>query len=202
MGVNGEYPNYEAVMPSEFTCTAHLDTQEALKAVRSLKATAENPREYHIDLTIAQGQMTMTNTDDRGEVVVKADGDGEAFIRVNGEYLATVMRSLGGMVDFSLSKPYAPMLFTSNGFRAVVMPVMSQKATAQQRADTGADEPTEPAGEAEPTESESTERTQPEAELDGEPTEAELQAIEAEQESEAEKPRRQRSRRREKVAVA
>ena len=90
------------------------------------------------------------------------------------------------MADFSLSRPYAPMLPTSNGFRAVVMPVMSQQATAQQRADTGADEPTEPDGEAEPTQIESTE---PEAELEGEPTGAELKAIEAEaQQPQVEQP--------------
>jgi len=183
VSADGQFPDYGKVIPSEFTCVAHLNTQEAAKAVNSLKATAENPKDYGIDITIGQGQMVIANTDDKGEVIVKADTDSEAFIRVNGDYFADAMRAFGGMVDFSLSKAYSPMMFASDGFRVVVMPVMSHKATEQQKADSEA------------------KAEQPEAE----PTAAELEAIEAEaiadviDEAEA-KPKR--SRKREPVAVA
>ena len=201
MGDVGQFPNYEAVIPTECSCSVHLDTQETLKAVLSLKTTAENPKDYQVDLEIGDGLMTLVNTDERGQAVVKADSDGTAFIRVNGEYLASIMRIFGGMVDMSLAKSYEAMLFTSNGLRAVVMPMMSQKAQAQQRADKGESEaeaeaePIEPDGaEAEPIEAE-LDGEQPEAELieaelsaelsaelDGEQPEAELEAIEAEAE--------------------
>ena len=189
VSADGQFPDYGKVIPSEFTCMAHLDTQEAAKAVHALKATTENPKDFSVDLTIGEGQMIMANTDEQGQVIVKADADSEAYIRINGDYFADVMRAFGGMVDFSLSTAYSPMMFVSDGFRVMVMPVMSHKATEQQKADSEA------------------KAEQPEAE----PTAAELEAIEAEAIADVideaideteEKPKRQRSSRRERVAVA
>ncbi|GAI66039.1 unnamed protein product, partial [marine sediment metagenome] len=97
--------------------------------------TSDNPKDYQIDLTIGGGQMIMANPDDKGEVIVKADSDSEAYIRLNGSYFTDVMRAFGGMVDFSLSKPYSPMLFSADGFQVVVMPFASNRANEQQRAD-------------------------------------------------------------------
>ncbi len=47
------------------------------------------------------------------------------------------------MVEFKLTNAYSPMLFTSNGYQLVVMPMMTNEANEQA-------EPTEPV--AEPTE--------------------------------------------------
>ncbi len=176
VGVDGQYPDYAKLIPTEFTCHTHLDTQEAVKAVHALKATSENPKDYQIDLKIGDGQMIMTNPDEKGEVIVKADSDSEAYIRLNGNYFTDVMRAFGGMVDFNLSAPYSPVLFSADGFQVVVMPVASQRANEQQRADSEAKGEVEPAAEAT-------------AEVEAEPT------VEAEA-----KPKR--SRRRDKVAVA
>ena len=202
VGEGGEFPNYEQVVPKEFSCTAHLDAQEALKAVRSLKATATNPKDFSLDLTFGNGLLMITNVDEVGAVAVKADGSGEGFIRLNGEYVSTALRSVNGMVDINLSTAYAPILVTSNGFRAVVMPMSSPKAVAQQRADTGAAEPIEAeveeikpedieAGAIEAIEAE-LDGEQPEAELDGEQPEAEASAMALAEaiKAEAEEPKR------------
>ena len=52
------------------------------------------------------------------------------------------------MVDFNLSKSYSPVLFSSEGFMVVVMPVMSQKANEQQREDGEAEKAEQPEPEA------------------------------------------------------
>jgi DNA polymerase III subunit beta len=185
-GVNGEFPDYEKLIPTEFNSFAHLDSQEVVKAVGVLKAMTDKAKDFAVDLTIIDGQMALTSPDEKGEAIVKADTDGEGFIRVDGKYLADVLKACGGMVDFKLTNAYSPMLFTIEGYQVVVMPMMSSKAQEQQTADRPARVTAEPEGE-------------PEAELEAEPTEAELEAIEAEEKAEA-KPKRQR--RREKVAVA
>jgi len=182
VGVDGQFPDYEPLIPTEHTCHAHLDTLEAVKAVHALKATSDNPKSYPVDLTIGGGHMIMANPDEKGEVIVKADsGDEFAYIRIDGSYFADVMRAFGGMVDFSLSNPYSPMLFSADGFDVVVMPMMSNRASEQQRADSEAKK-----AEAEPT-----------TEADSEPT----AEVEVEDIAEA-KPRRSRSRKKEPVAVA
>ena len=187
-GADGQFPDYEKLIPTEFATLAHFDSQEVIKAVGALKAVSDNAKDFSIDLTIGEGQMVMTSPDEKGEAIISADTDGESFVRIDGKYLGDVLKACGGMVDFKLANAYSPMLFTIEGYQVVVMPMMSSKANEQQAADRPAT--AEATAEAE---------GEPEAELKGEPTEAELEAIEAEEEAEA-KPKRQR--RREKVAVA
>jgi hypothetical protein len=174
-GADGEFPDYAKLIPTEFNTVAHLDTIEAIKAIASFRALSDNPKDYPIDLTIGEGKIVMANPDGKGEAIIPADTDGQGYVRVDGKYLADVLKACGGMVDFKLTNTYSPMLFTSDGCQVVVMPMMSNKANEQQRQDREAKEAqaqAEPSGEAEVA------------------TEAEA------------KPKRSRSRNREPVAVA
>ena len=191
-GTEGTFPNYEALIPTDLTVMAHLDSIQAVKAVASFKAISDNPKSYAIDLTVGDGKVVMANPDDKADTFIPADTEGQGTIRVDGKYLADVLRACGGMVDFSLTNAYSPMLFSTDGYMVVVMPMMSAKANEAQRSDSEAK--VEPATEPEPAE-----ETEPTGEGEAEPTAAELEAIEAEPEV---KPKRSRSRNREPVAVA
>jgi len=221
VGSEGQFPDYEKVIPSEFTHHAQLDSSELLKAILNLKATAADVRDYSVDLTLGDGQLVLTHPDEHAQAVIKADtGEGVAEIRLNGAYIADVMRAVGsGMVDVALSQAHQPIMFTADGFQAIVMPVFSPKTVASQQAahaDTEADteaNKTEAEGEGEPTaeaeigstidteaepsteaETGSTAETEPSAEVEtGNSTEP------AEPEA---KPKRSRRRKREPVAVA
>jgi len=184
-GADGQFPNYEQLIPTEFSTVAHFDTIEGIKAVAYFKALSANPKDYPVDLTIGEGKIVMANPDEKGEAIIPADTDGQCYVRIDGKYLADVLKACGGMVDFKLTNAYSPMLFTADGYQVVVMPVMSNKAQEQMRAEREGKE-----AEAEPT-----------AEVEAEPTEAELDAIEAEAEAEA-KPKGKRSQKKDKVAVA
>jgi len=132
---DGNYPDYEKLIPTEFNSFAHFDTVEAIKAVNSLKALSDNPKAYPIDLTIGDGKIVMANPDDKGQAELTADTDGQGFVRIDGQYLAEALRACGGMVEFKLSNAYSPTLFTADGYQLVVMPLMSDKAQEQQRAE-------------------------------------------------------------------
>jgi DNA polymerase-3 subunit beta len=132
--VDGNYPDYEKLIPTEFSCQAHFDTVEAIKAVNSLKALS-NGKDYPIDLTIGDGKIVMANPDDKGQAELSADTEGEVKIRVDGQYLAEALRACGGMVELKLTNGYSPMLFTVNGYQLVVMPMMTDKANEQAKAD-------------------------------------------------------------------
>ncbi|MBA7618496.1 hypothetical protein ES703_25823 [subsurface metagenome] len=149
--VNGDYPDYEKLIPSEFNCFASFDTIEAIKAVSSLKALADS-KAYPIDLTIGDGKLVMANPDDKGLAELVADTDGQGFVRIDGQYLAEALRACGGMVEFKLANASSPMLFTANGYQLVVMPMMTDKANEQAKADKeakGEATTTEPVAEAE-----------------------------------------------------
>ncbi len=149
VSVNGDYPDYEKLIPTEFNCQAHFDTVEAIKATNSLKALSEKPKDYPIDLTIGDGMVVMANPDDKGQADIPADTDGQGKVRIDGQYLASVLKACGGMVDFSLTNAYSPTLFSQNGYQVVVMPMLTDYANEQAKKDREAKaeqtETTEPA---------------------------------------------------------
>jgi DNA polymerase-3 subunit beta len=122
--VDGSFPDYQKLIPTEFNYSAHFDTVEALKAINSLKALAD-AREYPIDLTIGDGKVSMSNPDDKGQTELPADTEGEGRVRVQGSYLSQVIRACGGMVDLRVNTPISPMLFSHDGYQVVVMPMMT-----------------------------------------------------------------------------
>ncbi len=142
VSVDGSFPDYEKLIPTEFNTFAHLDTVEAIKAVGSLKVIADS-KAYPIDLTIGDGKIVMANPDDKGQAELVADTDGQVKIRVDGGYLADALKACGGMVDFKLTNAVSPMLFTSNGYQLVVMPMLTTEANEQAKAEQEA-KPTEP----------------------------------------------------------
>ena len=187
-GADGQFPDYEKLIPTEAHTTAHLDTVEAGKAIASLKALADS-KSYPIDLHL-NGGIVMSSPDDKGEVIIPADIEGgEVRVRIDGAYLMEALRACGGMVDFKLTDGKSPVLFIVDGYQLVVMPMLTSES--------------KPTAEAE-AKPEDTEATEPEPEAEAEPVTEDTEEAEAVAEAEAvvkaEKPKR--SRKREKVAVA
>ncbi len=175
-GAEGQFPDYEKLIPTKTNTTAHLDTVEAVKAIASLKVLADS-KSYPIDLHL-NGGVVMSSPNDKGEVAMPADIEGgEVKVRLDGAYLAEALRACGGMVDFKLTDGKSPVLFTVDGYQLVVMPMLTADSKAEVEAEPEDTEQAEP----EPT-------TEPEAEPATEPEFTER------------KPKR--SRKREKVAVA
>jgi hypothetical protein len=124
-GADGTFPDYEKLIPTEAKTVSHFDTVEAVKAVSSLKALADN-KSYPIDLALENGMVILSSPDDKGQAVIPADIEGEAIkVRLDGKYLADALRACGGMVDFKLASASAPTLFTTDGYRLVVMPMLT-----------------------------------------------------------------------------
>ena len=170
IGWDGNYPDYEKLIPTEFHTFASFDTVEAIKAVNSLKALSDG-KSYPIDLTIGDGKIVMANPDDKGQAELIADTDGEVKIRVDGGYLAQALKACGGMVDFKLTSPSSPMLFSANGYQLVVMPMLTAESQSKGKQEAEA--------ETTDTKPETTETVEPEVEVT---------------EPEAEKPKGKRNR--------
>jgi DNA polymerase-3 subunit beta len=129
----GQYPDYEKLIPNEFNTYAHFDTVEATKAISSLKALSDS-KSYPIDLTIGDGKIVLANPDDKGQTDIPADTNGQGYVRIDGKYLADVLKACGGMVDFSLSNAVSPTLFSADGYKVVVMPMITEKAQKEAKA--------------------------------------------------------------------
>ena len=125
MGADGQFPDYEKLIPTEAKTVVHFDTVEAVKAVSSLKALAGS-KSYPIDLTFENGMVTLSNPDDKGQAVIPADIEGEPNrVRLDGKYLADALRACNGMVDLKLTDSKSPVRFTVDGYQLVVMPMLT-----------------------------------------------------------------------------
>ena len=140
----GNFPDWQKLIPTEFNTVAHFDTVEATKAVNSLKALSDNPKAYPIDLTIGDGKIVMANPDNTGQAELSADTDRQGFVRIDGKYLTQALKACGGMVDFSLASATSPMLFSLDGYQLVVMPMVTEKAQAEAKAKAEEAKPAEP----------------------------------------------------------
>jgi len=193
-GADGNFPDYEKLIPAEFNTLVSFDTNEALKAVSSLKVLSDS-KSYPIDLTIGNGKVIMSNPDDKGQAEIPADTQGKVRVRLDGSYLADALRACGGMVELKLTDGKSPMLFTSPDYELVVMPMLTSESQ-------------KPEDKAEQAEAEHAEDTEPEAETteveQAEVEEAEKAEVVAEAETIAktEKPKRKRSKAKEPVVVA
>ncbi len=180
--LDGQFPDYEKLIPAEANVTAHLDTVEAIKALAALKVLADS-KSYPIDLHL-NGGVVMSNPDDKGEVTLPAEIEGgEVKVRIDGAYLSQALRACGGMVDFKVVDSKSPVLFSVDGYQQVVTTMLtpdSSKPTAE----------TQPTTESVPT-------TEPE------PAAVEKAQAVAEAEAIAKaKPKRKHNRKKEPVAVA
>jgi len=162
--VNGNFPDWRKLIPTDFNTVAHFDTVEAIKACNSLKVLS-NAKAYPIDLNIGDGKLVMANPDDKGQAELTADTDGQGKVRIDGGYLASVLKACGGMVDFKLTNAYSPTLFSQNGYQVVVMPMLTTEANEQAKADREAkgEATNEPTERAEPTPTEPVAEAEPEA---------------------------------------
>jgi DNA polymerase-3 subunit beta len=147
---DGSFPEYEKLIPSEHNCLTHFDTTEAIRAVNSLKALSDG-KSYPIDLIIADGKIVMANPDDKGKTEITAETDGEVRIRLDGSYLGDALKACGGMVELKLTDGKSPVLFSSNGYKLVVMPMLTGEVKPEpEQAEPEAETETEP--EVEPAE--------------------------------------------------
>jgi hypothetical protein len=158
---DGNFPEYEKLVPAEFNTFVSFDANEAIKAVSSLKVLSDS-KAYPIDLTIGNGKLTMSSPDDKGQTEIPADTLGDGKIRLDGGYLADALRACGGMVDLKLVDGKSPMLFTSPDYELVVMPML----TNESQKPTGEDKTAEPEAEAEPAEVEEAEKADAVAEAE------------------------------------
>jgi hypothetical protein len=126
-GTDGNFPDYEKLIPTDFNTFVSFDANEAIKAVSSLKVLSDS-KSYPIDLSIGNGKVIMSNPDDKGLAEIPADTLGEGRIRLDGSYLADALKACGGMVDLKLVDSKSPMLFTSPDYELVVMPMLTSES--------------------------------------------------------------------------
>ena len=130
--IDGQFPNYQSVLPKAHTTRAVLDREELLRAVRPAALIAHESANI-VKLQIsANGESGITVSanaeigDHVGQVGAKVEGDGTS-IAFNAKYLADVLEKVTAeQFALELQGPLAPGVFKPIGddhYVHVVMPV-------------------------------------------------------------------------------
>ena len=130
--IDGQFPNYQTVLPKAHTTRAVLDREELLRAVRPAALIAHESANIVKLQIAANGESGITVSanaevgDHVGQVEAKVEGDGTS-IAFNAKYLADVLEKVDAdQFALELQGPLAPGVFKPVGddrYVHVVMPV-------------------------------------------------------------------------------
>lgn len=132
--LEGEYPNYRRIIPTNFTTTITVGTTELKRAVKSASLFAQDSAGV-IKLAIQDSNINISaNTPQVGEntIAVEGEGSGEGcVVAINSRFLVEVLsRFPGEDVTIEASGAVAPVVFKTpqhEGFLHIIMPVRVQE---------------------------------------------------------------------------
>jgi DNA polymerase-3 subunit beta len=128
--IEGEYPDYEKVIPSENGIRLTMETQRLLSIVKRI-GTMANPKTPGLTMeTTGDVLKVKASTPEYGEgyeeTSVKKEGD-DISIGLNAQYLMDVLKATGKEeVTLSMSDPFKPILMKPVGddsYLCVIMPM-------------------------------------------------------------------------------
>jgi DNA polymerase III subunit beta len=131
--ISGEYPRYQALLPSEFNAVAELPAGPFAEAVKRVALVAE--RNTAVRLSFAAGQLLLeagASDDAQADELLEADYTGDDLqIAFNPHYLLDGIGAIDSdVVRISFTSPTKPAVITSKAdgvpdYRYVLMPIRS-----------------------------------------------------------------------------
>jgi DNA polymerase-3 subunit beta len=134
--IDGQFPNYQQVMPKSWTTRATVDRDSLLQAVRLASFIVSNTAnivKLHVGKDAATG-LTVTSVadigDNQGEIAAQVEGDGTT-IAFNARYLIEVLSNVPAeQFAIELNGPLSPGVFRPVGQEQYVHVVMPVKTTS------------------------------------------------------------------------
>lgn len=132
--INGEFPNYERVIPSESKTTVVADTEDFIQKIRLSSIFARDAANI-VKIKIEDGKIKMyTRSSGVGEGEIELEGKQEGDdneIAFNIKFLSDLLRNISGKtVSMELSSSVEPALFRTEedrDFLHIIMPVRVQE---------------------------------------------------------------------------
>jgi DNA polymerase-3 subunit beta len=134
--IDGQFPNYQQVIPKSSTTQAHVDREDLLQAVRMasfIALTSANIVKLHVGKETETGltvSAAADTGDNKSEVQAKVEGDGTT-IAFNARYLLEVLANVDAdQFSIELNGPLSPGVFKPVGDANYIHVVMPVKTTS------------------------------------------------------------------------
>lgn len=129
--MEGTFPDYQRVIPSEFPVSVVVSASELLEGVQRVAVMADRTANNRVDLFIRGGtaQLTAEGAYGRSQealAVAQEGSESEIALAYNADYLLNALRPVSGDVRFSFSGPTSPSVLASlqdPSYLAMVVPL-------------------------------------------------------------------------------
>lgn len=127
--MEGEFPDYERVIPPEFALEALVDATAFKDSLKRVKVLADR-NNHRVDLVFAEGQLEVVAEGDYGRGVdrleVETHGEKSMTLAYNAEYLEGALGPIAGTARLRFSGAASPSVIQDaedGGYLAVVVPL-------------------------------------------------------------------------------
>jgi len=127
--MEGEFPDYGRVIPSNFVLEAVLGATELRESIKRVALLADR-NNHRVDLIFNDGHLEIAAEGDQGqgreELEVQMEGDPQLVVAYNANYLIDALAPLEGGVRLRFSGPTSPSSLQAvedTGYLAVVVPL-------------------------------------------------------------------------------
>ena len=141
IGLDGEFPNVEQIIPQSFRKIFHVNRQEFQEALSrvAIVALTNTQDNLYTEITILNGQMKLYAESAicgyvEDHVTVKGEGKGEAFFAANIKYLLDAIKALtADEVEIGYNAPNQPFIFSCDESISLVSPVLPKARRASEK---------------------------------------------------------------------
>ena len=125
--MEGEFPDYQRVIPQEFALRVQVEGEALREAVRRVSVLSDR-QNHRVELLLEEGRILLSAEGDYGkgqeEVPAQVEGPGMA-VAYNARYLLEALAPVGDRAHLGISGPTSPSLIWGDGegYRAVVVPL-------------------------------------------------------------------------------
>lgn len=129
--IDGAFPDYQAIIPKEFTATATALKEDIVRAFRKVSIFADTFNQVHITLHPSEKKLSVqssnTSVGETNEHIAAVLEGEDIDINFNARYITDALSVLGGdSISFSVAGPGRPMIIEDvpkRGFLYLVMPM-------------------------------------------------------------------------------
>jgi DNA polymerase-3 subunit beta len=130
--LEGRFPKWRDVIPSQWEITCFVPVSDLLKAVRSAAVTTDkDDTGIRLEIGLQSIRLTSSGASGDSEQVVDCHSDGAVSLRVGALFLAQALAALPAdqTVTLRAIDPEAAILLELSGIRQIVMPLVTPEAS-------------------------------------------------------------------------
>ncbi len=129
--MEGQFPDYEKVIPSQFVVSVTLDSKTLLETVTRVAVMADKTTNNRVDILVKDGsiQVNAEGSYGRAQEIIEVSQEGsepQIALAYNSKYLEDALKGIEGEVRLSFSGTTSPSLLSNNNdpnYLAMIVPL-------------------------------------------------------------------------------